>query len=151
MLQSDEPYLTLCQHIHHGALIAARKLRKYCHKAPTRSADSGSIRRDSSPLLEYSTLACKYSGQLLLLTYPAPRKRPVQATRTHPMLGIRCSAFEQESTQKELTPNADSGRVAVAESIPRPSPGWCARRNPASHLQRTLKKKLRNYVSVTDA
>jgi len=55
--------------IGHGALIGARKLRKYCHKAPAR--------------------------------------------------------------------NADSGRVAEAESIPRPSPGWRALRSPASHAPPT--------------
>ena len=45
-LRNGEPYLVLCQRISHAALIGARKLRKYYHKAPTRNADSGSSRQD---------------------------------------------------------------------------------------------------------
>ena len=41
----------------------------------------------------------------------------------------------EKAIKKRLSRNADSGRVAEAESIPRPSPGWLALRNPASHLQ----------------
>ena len=74
----------------------------------------------------------------------APRKRPIKATRAHFLRAKSAAVLTllsvRESSRKGLTPNADSGRVAVAGSIPRPSPGWCARRNPASHLQRTLKK-----------
>merc|ERR1711943_42033 len=69
-LQNGEPYLILCQQIDHGALIGARKLRKYGHKAPDRKADSG--------------------------------------------------------------------RVAEAESIQRPIPGWRTRRYPTSHACPTL-------------
>ena len=71
MPPSGDPYLILCQRIHHGALIAARKLRKYCHKALTRNADSGSIRRDWSPLFTKSCMPMQRSVIALRLHGPS--------------------------------------------------------------------------------